>query len=131
MKHEFDTYNMQAEQAFWKTFDAKTGWPVEFDHWDQEIYNYLIRGWQPGSFHTALFAGDLFGAAQHSHHFNQWEGIVQVAKWVLNVAPPESKGSYENIEKWCKLSDAERQTILLRCGLLYTDREVTWKILKT
>jgi hypothetical protein len=128
---QMQIYDERLLKPFWESFDSQTGWPVGFDNWDKECYNYIVAGFPPGSFHTSVFAGDLFGAAQSSHPLNNWEAIMEIAKWIINIAPEESKGSYDNVSKWLGLSKEERQVILERCGLLLTEKELVWDILKS
>lgn len=119
----------KASDKFYKTFDENRGWPVP-EEWQKELYNYVILGLSPGSFHTSVYANDLVGAAQHSHSMNTWSALSQMCKWLSVVAPYQCWGSYEKVEKWLKLSPAEHKRICEEQGLLYTEQEVTWNILK-
>ena len=116
------------ESPFWKSFDKQTGWPVP-EEWAQELFNYIVLGFRPGSFHTALIAMDLKGSVIHSHEMNTWPAIRVFCKWLVNIAPPQAYGSYEKVDAWLKLSREERIRILEEKKLLFTEKEMTWKIL--
>jgi hypothetical protein len=117
------------DAAFYKTFDSHRGWPVAAE-WQMELYNYLVCGFSPGSFHTALFANDLYKAAASSHHLNTWSAIMAMCKWITNVAPYGSFGSYENVNAWLDLSKDERRVRLENKGLLFKEEDVMWNVLK-
>ncbi len=110
--------------GFLTTFEL---WPVN-DEWSQELYNYLINGWQPGSFHSALFANDLSGAVHSSHIGNQWNDIQAIVKWITANAPADSVGSYENVKEWLALTEEDRNEILTNLGWLLSEEELTWKL---
>lgn len=113
-------------KPFLQTFKL---WPVP-KQWQTELHNYIIQGWMPGSFHTALFANDLLGAALHTHPMNDWDSIVHFMKWVKNNAPREAWGSYEDVQYWYNLTPKIRNMILLRNNLILTDEETMWESLK-
>lgn len=115
-----------ATRGFFQTFEL---YPVH-DEWQEELYNYFIKGWPPGSFHTALFANDLVQAAFRSHVANKWGAIREFMKWVYANAPEGSWNSFENVEDWLKLSDAQRRKICENKGWMLTDEELTWKLLE-
>ena len=110
--------------GFLATFEL---YPVN-DEWRDEIHNYFIKGWPPGSFHTAVLANDLTGAVFKSHPMNEWKQIREFVKWVFANAPDGSWGSYENVDAWLKLSTATRRKICENIGWLVTEKELTWKI---
>ncbi len=111
-------------KGFLDTFEL---YPVN-DEWKQELYNYFINGWQPGSFHSALLANDLAGAVHSSHIGNQWNWIQSFVKWNTANAPGGSTGGYENIVSWLALSNDERNKLLIDKGWLLSNEELTWKL---
>lgn len=111
--------------GFLKTFQT---WPVTED-WVQELFNYFICGWHPGSFHRACFANNLFRASLHTHPSNEWKHIVEMMKWINEFAPEGSWGSYENVNQWLELTSETRGQIIRDLGWSKTDEEVTWEIL--
>jgi len=113
--------------GFYKTFHH---WPVN-DDWKQELHNYIIHGFHPGSFHRALFRNDLYGASIHTHVANKWSHIVEFMKWLGENAPRECWGDMETVESWLRLSKEQREKILFKKGYIVTDEEVTFMILET
>jgi len=113
--------------GFFNTFEHS---PVS-DDWMQELYNYIILGYHPGSFHTDMFASNLYGAACHSHVSNKWSHIVAFMKWLGHHAPHECWGDKESVKTWLKMTPERRERILLRQKFIITDEELTFKILET
>ena len=112
------------EEGFFNTFDM---WPVN-DDWMWELYNFIIHGLPPGSFHTSCFSNDLLGAAAHSHVSNQWQDIVAMMKWMNENAPNGSWGNRENVKNWVRMDKEESKEILIKKGYLLTDKEITWQL---
>lgn len=77
------------------------------EHTRKGIEDYLIRGYPPGRFVTTIMANDLVGACSCCDHINR-DCIVDIAKWVLIMAPSWSWGSYTNVENWLKDRDGIR-----------------------
>ena len=69
------------------------------DHIQQTIEDYLINGFNPCGFVTAMFAGDMFAAASKADHANG-PAMQGIANWIQHNAPPGSWGSYERIKCW-------------------------------
>ena len=80
----------------------------------ETLENYLMRGYQPGGFATAVLAGDLFSAVCKADHWNK-PAIAEIVTSVLNNCPSSAIGSYEAVEAWCADLDERRS------------RYVTWK----
>lgn len=114
---------MKLDQKF---EDSCDNWMVPQD-WREILYNYLVHGFQPGSFFTSVLANDLIGAANHSHVMNTWAAITCTCKWINDSAPNESYGSYDAITHWLSLTAEKRRAILEKHQLLST----AWDILKT
>lgn len=104
-------------------------WSVH-DDWVQELYNYFIMGYPPGSFHTACFANDLYRASCTTHISNRWEDIAAMMKWLGANAPEFSWGNHTQVEKWLTMTQEERNIVLLKKGWIISDKEVTWKLLE-
>ena len=77
------------------------------EHARESIENYLMLGWNPGGFMSAMFAGDLFRAAGSGDQANG-PSMQGIAKWIMHSSPHGSWGSYELIEKWVKDEDGIR-----------------------
>jgi hypothetical protein len=82
----------------------------------QTLEDYLMRGYQPGGFTTAVLAGDLFSAVGRADHWNR-PSIAEIASAVVNTCPSAAMGSYEAVEAWCRDEDQRRS------------KYVTWKLL--
>ena len=83
----------------------------------QTLEHYLMRGFAPGGFTTAVLAGDLFGAVARADFWNK-QAIAEIALAVLDNCPGAATGSYEAVEAWCSDKDQCRS------------RYVTWKLLQ-
>jgi len=107
-----------------------------FKRWDvpneyaQPFYNYLIYGYNPGSFFTSVLANDFAGAIQRSHPSNSIEALKQLTGWIYECMPRESFGSYDAVNVWSIKEDDERRAILEQHNLIYTAKEETWQALK-
>ena len=53
----------------YKLYNSLKNYSVSKDYADP-IYNYLVHGFNPGSFFTALLANDFMGAVSRSHPGN-------------------------------------------------------------
>jgi hypothetical protein len=85
--HEYDTHEYSRDMV-----------P---SHAQESIENYLMHGWKPGGFMSAMFAGDLFTAAGSGDQANG-PAMQGIARWIMHSAPNGSWGSYEVIENWVK-----------------------------
>lgn len=107
-----------------------------FKRWDvpkefaDSMYNYLVHGYSPGGCFTAVLANDFHGAIRRSHPGNTVEAFKALSGWIGEYMPPETKGSYNNVEVWCSLPADVRRTILEDCEIIYTAQEETWQALK-
>lgn len=110
-----------------KFLDFESTWCADRvpDHAQEAIENYLMLGFHPGGFMSAMFAGDLFRAAGCGDQANG-PSMQGIAKWIMHSAPPGSWGSYELIEKWVKDEDGVRTRFSEP-----KEKELVWKILKT
>ena len=117
---------IKVDSLFWESFYQYRDIPQE---WQKELFNYIVLGYSPGGFHTAVFAGDLMGAASRTHVSNSWKAIVAMCAWLINEAPTQSWGSYKNVEIWLYLPRSTRIKILEEWKLLTPEKEVAWNIL--
>ena len=99
------------------------------DQWDvaddyaASMYNYLVHGFEPGSFFTAILANDFMSAVQHSHPSNTIVALKALMGWVNDYMPDEAKGSREIVGLWCKKTSGERRAILEAARLIYTKED--------
>jgi hypothetical protein len=91
---------------------------------DSTIENYLIYGLDPGSFATALLAGDLFLAAAKADHWNA-VNLADIAKILYFNMPAGSIGSYDIVDAWIADKDNCRSVYARRM-----EKEYTFNVLK-
>lgn len=70
------------------------------EHTVQSIDNYLVHGYQPGSFVKAMLAGDMFRAIGCADTTNR-NAIWAIGYSIMHVLPQSSWGSYEAVDDWC------------------------------
>jgi hypothetical protein len=103
-------------------------WEVDKDFADP-MYNYLIFGFNPGGFFTAVLANDFAAAVQRSHPSNNISALKRLVGWMNDCMPSDAYGSYTAVEEWYKMDDEDRRYCLERHHLLYTTKEEVWKVL--
>lgn len=94
------------------------------------LYNYLVYGFEPGSFFTAILCNDFYRAMTSSHPSNQIDALKNVVKWMINAMPVDSFGSKDKVSKWMQMTEADRRKILVDSGLIFAAEKETWLILK-
>ena len=99
------------------TFEYYHDWDLRNVNLAQTLEHYLMRGYEPGGFTTAVLAGDLFGAVARADHWNR-PVIAEIAQVVLNTCPTHAVGSYEAVQAWCADEDGRRS------------KYATWKLLQ-
>ena len=95
-------------------------WSVPREFYDP-LFNYLIYGFQPGSFWEAALANDFIGAISSSHPGNDISFLKKVVGWINESFPEESFGSYLKVKAWCQLDPIVRRAALERMGLIYSE----------
>jgi hypothetical protein len=114
----------------YKLYNSFKSYNVDKDYADP-IYNYLVHGYNPGSFFTALLANDFMGAVSRSHPGNTIPALKNLVTWIVNELPiGVTHGSYEIVDAWTKLSTEERRVVLEQRRLIYTEKDEVIKILK-
>lgn len=103
-------------------------WKVPKDFADP-MFNYLVWGFQPGSFFTAVLANDFIGAIRRSHPSNTLEAKKALAGWIVDTVPIEARGSYELVDAWCDMTSDMRRPILEKYGLIYSKEDEAIMIL--
>lgn len=83
----------------------------------QTLELYLMRGYQPGGFTTAVLAGDLFNAVARADHWNRG-AIAEIVEEILRTCPSSAVGSYEAVRAWLVDEDERRS------------KYATWKMLQ-
>lgn len=115
---------------------SKKKFQATFEHWhvtsdySDPIFNYLVYGWNPGSFFTAVLANDFRRAVQSSHPGNTIPALKNLSGWMGDHMPKKAWGSWEAVQAWEAMPEAERRELLEYRGLIYTAKEETWHTLK-
>ena len=104
-------------------------WSVPREYFEP-ISNYLVYGFEPGSFFTALLANDFFRAMQHSHPANSVPKLKHLTGWIESAVPFEAFGSYQKVTDWLRLTDDQRRALLIQRGLVYTEQQEIMLVLK-
>ena len=114
-----------SRNRLYKTF---SNWDVPRDFADT-MANYLIYGYQPGSFFTATLANDLMQAIASSHPSNTINSLKALAGWINEYCPKEAYGSYVKVTAWCEMTSEMHRPILEKNRIIYTEKEEVWMAL--
>ena len=98
--------------------------------WIEELHNYVVHGFVPGSFHRYLYNNNLYGATRASDSFNKWNWIVTFMEALAEVAPQDCWGSEEKVARWLALSTTVRHKYCHKHKLILTPQELTWDIIE-
>jgi hypothetical protein len=101
---------------------SATRWTVPRDYFDP-LYNYLVHGYEPGSFWTAVLANDFMRAIQSSHPSNDIPALKHTVGWIRDSFPQESYGNIFIVEDWVNRSGHDRRQILESARMIYTEQE--------
>ena len=105
-------------------------WEVDKEYFDP-IYNYLIHGFEPGSFFSALLANDMFRAMQSSHPANSIPALKKLTGWIRStMGHGIFWGSQEVVAAWLKMTDQERREKLELLRMVFPEQDEIIKILK-
>jgi len=116
-----------SKQRLRETF---TEWGVDELDYMGPMYEYLINGFEPGSFFTAVLANNFMDAVRSSHPANTIPALKKLAGWITAHMPNQAWGSYDQVKSWIALADHERRKILEQHHLIYTTKEEVMLILK-
>jgi hypothetical protein len=108
---------------------SATRWSVPREYFDP-LYNYLVHGFEPGSFWSAVLANDFMRAVQSSHPGNTIEALKHTTGWIQDSFPIESYSNYHTIKAWMKLDAMDRRLILESARMIYTEQEEIMLALK-
>lgn len=68
---------------------------------------YLINGFEPGGFTTAMLAYD-YERALYSADVHNRTVFWAIAMWIRDRVPAEAQGSYGAVTAWCSDQDGRR-----------------------
>lgn len=105
-------------------------WEVAKDYFDP-IYNYMVHGFEPGSFFSALLANDMFRAIASSHPANSIQGLKNLTGWIRSTRGHGIFwGSEEVVQNWLKMTTEQRREKLELLHLVYPEKEEVVMILR-
>jgi hypothetical protein len=104
-------------------------WSVPRDYFDP-LYNYLVHGFEPGSFWSAVLANDFMRAMQSSHPGNTVDALKATVGWIQDSFPQESYGNIFMVEDWINRSGHDRRLILESSHMIYTEQQEIMLALK-
>lgn len=100
-------------------------WRVDKDFADP-MFNYLVYGFSPGSFFTAVLANDFTSAIARSHPGNTITALKALTGWINNCMPRMAWGSYENVKAWQDKDEEDRRHILVMHNLIFAPKQETF-----
>ena len=104
-------------------------WEVPQEY-SQHVYDYLVNGFDPGSFYTAVLANDFMSAVIRSHPGNRIDTLKGLAGWIATEMPAAAWGSYDRVQTWLKMTDEDRRVVLEQAELIYNTKTEMWLVLK-
>ena len=112
-----------------RMMESATRWTVPREYFEP-LYNYLVYGFEPGSFWSAVIANDFMRAMQHSHPSNSIPHLKHVVGWMLDSWPADSYGDRDTVILWMDLESGHRRRILESSRLIYSEQEEVMMALK-
>ena len=106
-----------------------TRWTVAREYFDP-LYNYLVHGFEPGSFWTSVLANDFMGAIQRSHPANDIPALKHTVGWIQDVFPQGSYGDYRSVRYWVNMQPQHRRQHLEHHRILLTEQEEIMALLR-
>jgi hypothetical protein len=95
------------------------------------LYNYLVHGFHPGSFWTAVLSNDFMAAITSSHPANTVPSLKRAVTWLNDtIEHGVAWGTQEAVQHWLQMTSDERRLVLESNRLVYTEREEVILILK-
>ena len=104
-------------------------WTVPREYFDP-LFNYLVHGYEPGSFWSAVLANDFMRAVQSSHPGNTIEALKNTVGWIQDAFPRESYGDRMIVQQWTQMSGLDRRLCLEAAHMIYTEQQEIMKGLK-
>jgi hypothetical protein len=101
---------------------SAANWAVPQAFYDP-MFNYLVHGFAPGSFFTALLANDCMTALSCSHPSNTMEALKALGGWIRECFPRSAWGDYDRVILWQDIPELTRREILEQHGLIYSEAD--------
>lgn len=105
-----------------RVLESAAQWTVPKDYFEP-LFNYLVHGFEPGSFWTAVLCNDFRRAMLSSHPSNSIPDLKHTVGWIYDRFPKQALGDYETLQQWIRQSDQDRRKTLEAQGLIYTEQE--------
>jgi hypothetical protein len=114
-----------------KWFDARLQfWGIP-ELYVNEMYNYLVLGFKPGSFFKGLLCNDAFDMISHSHISNRIETLKPLVNFLMSAGlEGVAFGSKEAYNSWLTMSSGDRKKHLEQVGLFLSEKNQTVFILR-
>ena len=118
------------------TDHSKNRLMASLQHWKvpkdfaEPMYNYLVYGFEPGSFFRGWYANDATSIIR-SHASNTVEALKALTRWMINCMPDPAWGSHDKVNHWLKMSASDRRFVLEEYELVYTEQEEIMLVLKS
>ena len=107
---------------------ALHGVPKEFA---DPLMNYLVHGFHPGSFWTAVLSNDFMAAIGSSHPGNTVGALKKAVAWLNDtIEHGVAWGTPDAVKHWLKMTSDERREVLETNRLVYTGPEEIILLLK-
>ena len=107
-----------------------SSWEVSKEYLEP-IYNYMVHGYEPGSFYSALLANDMFRAMASCHPANSVPELKKLTAWIRStMGHGIFWGSEEVVQNWIRMSDSQRREKLELLNLVYPEKDEIVMILK-
>jgi hypothetical protein len=105
-------------------------WEVPKDYFDP-IYNYMIHGYEPGSFFSAVLANDFSRAIETSHPANTIPALKNLTGWIRStMGYGIFWGSEAVVKQWLKFTPEQRREQLEALNLVYPEKDEIVMILQ-
>jgi len=113
-----------------RIMQSAVDWDVSKEYFDP-IYNYMVHGFEPGSFFSALLANDMFRAMACSHPANNIPALKNLTGWIRStMGHGIFWGSEEVVQSWLKLTEEERREKLELLRLVIPEKDEIVMILR-
>lgn len=99
MSTQLETNTLSPEAAY-VVESMERGFHLIPGHMRQGIKDYILHGYPPGGFLTALLRNDFMSAAGKADSENA-AALIGWARFLYNHVPSGSYGSPEAVERWC------------------------------
>ena len=95
------------------------------------LYNYLVHGFHPGSFWTAVLSNDFMAAIGSSHPANTVWALKRAVTWLNDTLEHGvAWGTPDAVEHWLQMTPEDRRQVLESNRLVYTEYDELILILK-